>query len=71
MAEVLNVTKREQTGSLRMKRLRQTGQIPAILYGHGEGGVMLSVSERDLNKAIDHGSPVSYTHLTLPTICSV
>ena len=58
MAEVLNVTKREQTGSLRMKRLRQTGQIPAILYGHGEGGVMLSVSERDLNKAIDHGSHI-------------
>ncbi|MDG1875103.1 MAG: 50S ribosomal protein L25 [Mariniblastus sp.] len=41
-----------------MKRLRQTGQIPAILYGHGEGGVMLSVCERDLNKAIDTGSHI-------------
>ncbi len=41
-----------------MKRLRQTGQIPAVLYGHGEEGVMLSVSERDLSKAIDQGSHI-------------
>ena len=39
-----------------MKRLRQTGQIPAILYGKGEGGLMLSVSEKDLSKAINTGS---------------
>ena len=25
----------------------------------------------DLNLYIDEGEPVSYTHLTLPTICSV
>ena len=41
-----------------MKRLRQTGQIPAVLYGHGQEGVMLSVNERDLSKAIDHGSHI-------------
>ena len=41
-----------------MKRLRQTGQIPAVLYGHGKDGVMLAVSERDLSKAIDHGSHI-------------
>lgn len=58
MAEVLNVTKREQTGSLRMKRLRQTGNIPAVLYGHGKDGVMLAVNERDLSKAIDTGSHI-------------
>lgn len=39
-----------------MKRLRQTGQIPAVLYGHGEAGMMLSVSEKDLSKAINTGS---------------
>ena len=58
MAEVLNVEKREQTGSLRMKRLRQTGNIPAILYGHGEAGLMLTVSEKELNKAINDGSHI-------------
>ena len=41
-----------------MKRLRQSGQIPAVLYGHGEAGVMLSVNERELSKAIDHGSHI-------------
>ena len=36
----------------------------------------IDLSEEDYIKAIDHGvfndpKPVSYTHLTLPTICSV
>jgi large subunit ribosomal protein L25 len=41
-----------------MKRLRQTGQVPAVLYGHGEDTVMLSVAAKDLNKVIDHGSHI-------------
>lgn len=41
-----------------MKRLRQTGQIPAVLYGHGKDGIMLSVSEKDLSKAINTGSHI-------------
>ncbi|MFK7766038.1 MAG: 50S ribosomal protein L25 [Mariniblastus sp.] len=58
MADTLTVVKREQTGSLRMKRLRQSGRIPAVLYGHGEGNVLLSVCEKELNKAINHGSHI-------------
>ncbi len=58
MADTLNVEKREQTGSLRMKRLRQSGKIPAVLYGHGEGTVALTVLEKELKKAIDHGSHI-------------
>ena len=58
MADTLNVEKREETGSLRMKRLRQTGKIPAVLYGHGKGTEMLCVLEKELTKAIDHGSHV-------------
>lgn len=56
MSDTLNVEKREQTGSLRMKRLRQSGQIPAVLYGHGQENIMLTLSSKELNKAIDHGS---------------
>ena len=56
MADTLTVKKREETGSLRMKRLRQSGQIPGVLYGHGEGTMTLSVSEKELNKVINHGS---------------
>ena len=38
--------------------MRQSGNIPAVLYGHGKEGVMLAVNERDLNKAINHGSHI-------------
>lgn len=41
-----------------MKRLRQTGKIPAVLYGHGEGTVMLTASEKEINKMIDQGSHI-------------
>jgi large subunit ribosomal protein L25 len=58
VADTLQVKKREQTGTLRMKRLRQTGKIPAVLYGHGEGTVALTVSEKELGKVIDHGSHI-------------
>jgi len=58
VADTLNVEKREQTGSLRMKRLRQSGKIPAVLYGHGEGTSSLTVLEKELSKAIDHGSHI-------------
>ncbi|MEL7500355.1 MAG: 50S ribosomal protein L25 [Planctomycetota bacterium] len=58
MSETLNVQKREQTGSLRMKRLRQTGMIPAVLYGHGQETLMLTVPAKEMNKAINLGSYV-------------
>ena len=56
MEDTLSVEKRGQTGSLRMKRLRQAGRIPAVLYGHGVGNVLLSVCEKEMNKAINRGS---------------
>ena len=58
MAETLNIEKRDQTGSLRMKRLRQTGKIPAVLYGHGESTEVICVLEKELNRAIDQGSHI-------------
>ena len=56
MSESLNVQIREQTGSLRVKRMRQGGNIPAMLYGHGEENVMLSVSAKELGRVINLGS---------------
>jgi large subunit ribosomal protein L25 len=41
-----------------MKRLRQAGSIPAVLYGHGEGTIMLTVKEAELGKVIDQGSHI-------------
>jgi large subunit ribosomal protein L25 len=36
MADVLKVEKRGRTGSAATRRLRRSGSIPAVLYGHGE-----------------------------------
>ena len=58
VAETLNVEKRDQTGSLRMKRLRQTGKIPGVLYGHGKGTEVITILEKELNRAIDQGSHI-------------
>lgn len=57
MAEILNCEKREETGTLRMRRLRQSGSIPAILYGRGES-VPLTINSRDIFNAVRHGSRI-------------
>lgn len=56
MNDSLTVNERTETGSLRMKRMRAAGEIPAILYGHGEGTINLKVAAKDLDRIIDHGS---------------
>jgi large subunit ribosomal protein L25 len=43
MAEVLEVEKRERTGSMASRRLRRSGRIPAVLYGHGMENEHLSI----------------------------
>ena len=58
MAEVLEVTPREECGKLRNRRLRQTGKLPAVLYGHGEDSVNLAVPTDQLEAALRHGSQV-------------
>ena len=57
MAEILNCVKREETGTLRMRRLRQSGKIPAILYGRGEN-LSLTICSRDIGNAVRHGSRI-------------
>ncbi len=56
MADILNVIVRVDQGKRRVKRLRQTGKIPAILYGHGEANIMLSVDTRDVNAVVRRGT---------------
>ena len=57
MAETLNCEKREETGTLRMRRMRQEGKIPAVVYGRGEN-VALTLSEKEINAVIRAGSPI-------------
>src|ERR1700752_4723720 len=54
MADVLNVEVREQVGTKRMRRLRKTGKIPAVLYGHKEAVLNLAVKHEELAAVIRH-----------------
>ena len=52
-----------------MDRLAQVERRNLRLYGYGVKGFTLSMIETAME--MTGGEPVSYTHLTLPTICSV
>jgi large subunit ribosomal protein L25 len=57
MAEsvVLVAQRRQGRGSKLARRLRQDGRVPAVIYGHKEETVSLSLVAEDLVKAIRHG----------------
>ncbi len=56
MAENLTliVQPREGRGSRAAQKLRRAGQIPAVLYGHKEANVTLSLSTEAVSQAIRH-----------------
>ena len=56
MAKELKVEVRENRGKRNARRLRQTGAIPAVLYGHGLESVALSVRADVLGNLVQHGS---------------
>jgi large subunit ribosomal protein L25 len=56
MALQLDVQSRDTQGKHRNRRLRLTGKVPAVLYGHGLECVPLSVDAEVLTAAIRHGS---------------
>ncbi len=58
MAETLQVQQRQQTGKLNNRRLRRSGQVPAVLYGHGEATVMLTLPAEELEHTLRHGAKV-------------
>jgi large subunit ribosomal protein L25 len=60
MAESVVLVAQERTGqgSRAARRLRKQGQVPAVLYGHGEGTVSVVLGADELSKAIRHGARV-------------
>ncbi len=56
MAEVLNVERRSELGKRKTRRLRASGIVPAVLYGHKQEVIPLSVQAEQLESAIRHGS---------------
>ncbi len=58
MSDTLQVTLRPSTGSRDARRLRRTGMVPAILYGHGEACVGLAAKQDAVIAAIRHESRI-------------
>jgi large subunit ribosomal protein L25 len=54
-AAFLNVEVRNETGKHVTKHLRASGKIPAVLYGHGEQTVNISVSADEVNTLFREG----------------
>ncbi len=55
MAENLNVKRREKLGGGNNRRLRRGGQVPAVLYGHGEACIPLAIESSAIMNVIRHG----------------
>jgi large subunit ribosomal protein L25 len=49
----LNAKIRQSAGKGAARKLRTQGLIPGVIYGKGEGNVMLSLSPRELRRAMD------------------
>lgn len=56
MTDVLQVEKRQQLGSAATRRLRRAGQVPAVLYGHGEKNEHLAVPSVQVRTLLRHHS---------------
>lgn len=50
----LNVQKRETTGKEAAKVMRRAGQIPAVIYGHGQDNINLTINARELGDLLAH-----------------
>ena len=52
---MLKLTRREKLGTRAARRLRAQGMVPAIVYGHGQPNVPVSVNRHDIELAVQHG----------------
>jgi len=56
MAEELNVEVRQSRGKRNSRRLRKTGHVPGVLYGHGEENISLTVPADALDTLVLRGN---------------
>ena len=54
----INAAKRERLGSRYAQRLRKTGHLPAVIYGHGNDPVSVSIEEKATLAHLHHGQHV-------------
>ena len=58
MANLLNVEPRTKFGKRNNYRLHIAGKLPAVLYGHGEESVSLTLASEQLEAVVRHGAKV-------------
>jgi len=59
MAEVVQVQKREGSlGTAASRRLRKTGSVPAVLYGHKQDNEHLSITRKTVESILRHHSKI-------------
>lgn len=58
MSDLLRVEKRKTLGKRNNERLRRAGRVPAVLYGHGEEAVSLSLAADQFEASLRHGAKV-------------
>jgi large subunit ribosomal protein L25 len=51
----LNAQKREESGTKVARRLRESGYLPAVMYGHQKGTVAMAVDMHDFVEGLHHG----------------
>lgn len=56
MTDILQVELRDELGTLATRRLRRSGKIPAVLYGHGEENKHLAVTSTSVSTLLRHHS---------------
>ena len=57
-AQEVKVEVRSETGKRKVKRIRAEGKVPAVIYGHGEDSVSLSVPADEIGRIINHGERI-------------
>jgi large subunit ribosomal protein L25 len=58
MSELLHVKTRSALGKRNNVRLRRAGRLPAVLYGHGEEAVSLTLAADEFEASLRHGAKV-------------
>jgi len=56
MPDILHAKIREEVGSNAAKRVRKSGRVPAVLYGHGGENVNLALPTEELNAVVRRGT---------------
>ncbi len=54
MAATLTARPRQERGKSAARRMRGAGEVPAVVYGHGDENRVLSVSARELERLLAH-----------------